>query len=321
MRKFLVCFVAISLLGMDYDRGLPPIEVSDLALNTDGMLITWDAAGNPTSCGPGIANQYFASQGAGAEPIFKSILDQDDMSSDSATDVATQQSIKKYVDDNAGGATQVEVFTTGGTWTAPTGVNYIQVSMAGGGGGGGGGDTSGSDTGGSGGGGSEVIVGQVYKVTPSSTYTITVGGGGAGGAGGATAVVGSAGTDSSIADGDYTLTATAGSGGDVNGGAGGAGGAGVTDLTGVAGSSGGAGGPTYTFGGGIGGVGEGGAGADAGGGGGSYFSNGGSAVVDGVGGIGSAGSGGAGGDGTSGMTGGAGGPGIVIIAYNVNGAP
>ena len=43
------------------------------------------------------------------------MLDEDDMSSDSATKVASQQSVKKYVDDNAGGGgadvLQVQIFS------------------------------------------------------------------------------------------------------------------------------------------------------------------------------------------------------------------
>lgn len=128
MRKFLVCFVAISILGMNYDGGLPPIEVSDLAPNTVGMMITWSSSGDPTACGPGTANQYFASQGAGAEPIFKSILDEDNMVSDSATDVSSQQSIKKYVDDSIGswgawGSTWVNLTVGNGTVVS----RYVQT--------------------------------------------------------------------------------------------------------------------------------------------------------------------------------------------------
>lgn len=102
MRKFLLAFTVICLLGLSTDRGKPPVEVADLAVGTDGELITYDSSGNPTTFGPGNANEYIASQGAGAEPVFKSMLDEDDMNSDSATDLASQQSIKKYVDDNSG---------------------------------------------------------------------------------------------------------------------------------------------------------------------------------------------------------------------------
>lgn len=102
MKKVLALFVGILLVGAtSLDPGRFPIEVGDLADGTDGEIVTWDSSGVAVCFGPGTADQYVASQGAGAEPIFKSILDEDDMSSDSATDVASQQSIKKYVDDNA----------------------------------------------------------------------------------------------------------------------------------------------------------------------------------------------------------------------------
>ena len=49
------------------------------------------------------------------------VLDEDAMGSDSATKIATQQSIKKYVDDNAGSPTYASTAeTTTGTETAKT---------------------------------------------------------------------------------------------------------------------------------------------------------------------------------------------------------
>ncbi len=97
MRKILVVLAALALLGASADPGRFPIDIVDIADNTDGEIPTWDANGVATTFGPGTANQYVASQGVGAEPIFKSILDEDDMVSDSATDVASQQSIKAFV--------------------------------------------------------------------------------------------------------------------------------------------------------------------------------------------------------------------------------
>lgn len=102
MKKTTLLFLSILLLGATLGGPRPRIEISEMAPGTDGELFTYDSGGLPTTFGPGTANQYIASQGAGAEPIFKSILDEDDMTSDSATDVASQQSIKKYVDDNSG---------------------------------------------------------------------------------------------------------------------------------------------------------------------------------------------------------------------------
>lgn len=99
MRKIAFAFlVFIFLTGqIAVDQKPPPVTVADHANNTDGHIPTWDLNGVPTSFGPGTANQYVASQGAGAEPIFKSILDEDDMVSNSATDVVSQQSLVEYV--------------------------------------------------------------------------------------------------------------------------------------------------------------------------------------------------------------------------------
>lgn len=71
---------------------------------------------------------------------------------------------------------QEEVFTSSGSWTAPTGVTKVQLVIVGGGGAGGG---TPSGSGGQGG---------AYKtvqstVTPGTTYTVTVGSGGAGNGG------------------------------------------------------------------------------------------------------------------------------------------
>ena len=83
-------------------------------------------------------------------------------------------------------------FTTSGTWTAPSGVNTVEVlAVAGGGGGGGGGCSMGgtgslgnttarpSGRGGGGGGGGEVVLRRL-SVTPNTAYTVTIGAGGTG---------------------------------------------------------------------------------------------------------------------------------------------
>ena len=63
--------------------------------------------------------------GSGAS--VTTILDEDNMSSDSATALATQQSIKKYVDDNAGGGTG-DVSFVGATISAPSNAPLTLVS-------------------------------------------------------------------------------------------------------------------------------------------------------------------------------------------------
>lgn len=90
-----------------------------------------------------------------------------------------------------------KVFTATGTtsWTAPTGVTSVEVLVVAGGGGGGGGVTS--SAGGGGGGAGGLIYNSSYSVTPSSSYTVTVGAGGAANTAGSNSVF-------------DTLTATAG---------------------------------------------------------------------------------------------------------------
>jgi hypothetical protein len=78
---------------------------------------------------------------------------------------------------------QYEYFTSSGSWTCPSGVTSVIIVAAGGGGGGAGG-YGGNPAGGGGGGGSAQQTGCVL-VTPSDSYTITIGAGGTGGTGGA----------------------------------------------------------------------------------------------------------------------------------------
>jgi hypothetical protein len=56
--------------------------------------------------------QYYIGNGVSNTWIASPVLDQDDMASDSDTSLATQQSIKKYVDDNVGG-TSADTFYEG----------------------------------------------------------------------------------------------------------------------------------------------------------------------------------------------------------------
>lgn len=129
-----------------------------------------------------------------------------------------------------------QLFTSSGTFTAPTGVTKVYITGIGGGGGGGG--ATSSNMGGGGGSGAYVI-NYPFTVTPGNNYTVTINDGGAGGVG---ASNGSAG-GSSVFD---SLTLAGGSGG-VNGNGttanGGAGGVGISVFTATTANSASSGGP------------------------------------------------------------------------------
>lgn len=123
-----------------------------------------------------------------------------------------------------------QLFTGSGTFTAPTGVTTVYLTMVGGGGGGGGSASAGNN-GGSGGGGSEAIINYPYTVTPTSEYAVAVG---AAGTAGAANGNGGAGGNSSF---DSTITATGGGAGLFQGSAGAGGGVALDAVTTTAGGS------------------------------------------------------------------------------------
>jgi hypothetical protein len=184
-----------------------------------------------------------------------------------------------------GGGVNVEVFTANGTFTIPSGVTKLKVTVVGGGGAGG--AATGVDAGGGGGGGGGVAIKWLTDVTPGNTLAVT-----RGAAAGTSSVASGTETISTIsATGGANAPTAAGDNERGPGGAGGSGSGGTINITG------GAGGGAAVFG----------AGA-IGGGGGSPFCLGGEAVtgVFGRGGIGAPGTfGGMGGTGTQNTTGGA----------------
>jgi hypothetical protein len=241
---------------------------------------------------------------------------------------------------SSGGVMQSQEFTASGTFTVPTGVKAVWLTMVGGGGGGYG--TGATAAAGSGGGAGELLEGQLVPTVPGAAITVTVGTGGTGGASGAH--VGVDGGTTSFGPvwkvlggggGQGTSAGPAGAGGGIRGAAGGVsgGGAGILGTaetpTAFGGSSGGVGSA-----GGTGGAGGGSAGLLAGGAGGVLASakaggGGGAATRWGVGGAGGngevagsnapAGSYGAGGGGAGGSaTGKAGGNGLdgyVLVVW------
>jgi hypothetical protein len=255
---------------------------------------------------------------------------------DNSTKVATTAYVQTAVSSVSYAGSKSQVFTSSGTFTVPTGISAVKVTVIGGGGGG-----SGSNYGlggGSGGGGAGVAVRWITGLTPGGTVTVTIGT--AGSAGTATPTSGGAGGTSSF--GAYA-SATGGSGGvpftislPPAGGAGGTGSSGDLNLSGGKGGIGQGSGCTYESSGG-----GGGSGMNSGMSGpmigftgyvlsGNAVSPGGSGYVGGHGGdgvlgasgsyVGAAGTGygngGAGGTGSSGsVAGGAGSAGIVIVEW------
>lgn len=190
-------------------------------------------------------------------------------------------------------ASNIQIFTSDGTFTAPAGITKVYLSMVGGGGGGG----CKSGAVGGGGGAGAMIVNYPYTVVPGNNYAVVIGPYGAGGAG-TTEHDGANGTATTF---DSTVSASGGNGGKGAAGTGGTG-AGGFDAT-----SSGVG--TYTMKGG-----DGSSSANNGHGGGTFF---------GVGGVGAVptgnpapnNSGGGGGGGRTDGNGGNGGAGICIVMY------
>ena len=110
------------------------------------------------------------------------------------------------------------------SWSAPAGVNQIELFLVGGGGGGGGCDTGNHRGGGGGGGG---VLSQTITVTPGTSYTVTIGAGGA------------AGTASSTSPGSNGSASTFGSLVTSYGGGGGISSAGIASTAGLIASGGG----------------------------------------------------------------------------------
>ncbi len=192
------------------------------------------AIGNLTSA----ANTMPRFTGSGTADLVD-FLDEDDMASDSNTAVASQQSIRAYINSNAGGGLhQVTAFTANGTWTKHADTKAVLAVGAGGGGGGAG--TTDVDRGGGGGGAGGSFI--AWITSPGSTETVTIG---AAGANGSDVTNGGSGGTTSFGS---HASATGGSGG-TRGNSGGNGGAGGTASGATINSDGGGGGGGSTSGG------------------------------------------------------------------------
>lgn len=78
---------------------------------------------------------------------------------------------------------RVDVFTSSGTFTVPSGVTKVYLTMVGGGAGGGSGNTTAGVQGGGGGGAGASLINYPFTVTPAANLTVTIGAGGTGGSG------------------------------------------------------------------------------------------------------------------------------------------
>lgn len=200
------------------------------------------------------------------------------------------------------GASNIQIFTSSGTFTAPSGITKVYITGCGAGAGGGGG----AGNGGGGGGAGTSLINYPFTVTPGNNYTVTIGAGGTGGSGGSPS--GTNGTNGGNSSFD-TLTFI---GGVLGGGGSGSGAGNGGTSNSLDGSTTG----TKGYGGVKGGNGANGAINNGGGGGGSLFADGGTgAVTPSHGGAGGGyGAGGGGGD-DSASNGGNGGDGIIIVMY------
>lgn len=118
-------------------------------------------------------------------------------------------------------AAAAQKFTASGTFTVPSGVSIVYISMSGGGGGGGGGASAGR---GGGGGGAHAVLKEPVVVTSGAAIAVTIG---ANGLGGASNISGTAGGTSSFGafistpGGTGGFEGSAGAGGDAGGSGGG----------------------------------------------------------------------------------------------------
>ena len=125
---------------------LTSVAVSDLADGTDGQLITWAADATAATVAVGTATHVLTSNGAGAAPTFATAA-----------------------------GTDIQTFTSSGTWTKASGKTLALVE---GWGGGGSGSRVSSGIGGAGGGGGTYSWVVLNISDLGSTETVTIGAGG-----------------------------------------------------------------------------------------------------------------------------------------------
>ncbi len=206
---------------------------------TTGQFAFYNGAGTTLTATSSIFLSQAGSLGVGTTSILAKLHV---FANDATSAVGSGGTISAYT--SGGQVYKVHVFTSDGTFTAPTtGATNVQVLVVAGGGGGGAGSGGGGGAGG-------VVASSTYNVTPGGTYTVTVGAGGSGGTGGATPTRGNTGSNSVFGSltangggyggGGGNAAVVGGANGGSGGGSGGGGASVTTGGTGSQGSNGGA---------------------------------------------------------------------------------
>lgn len=242
--------------------GLTAGLASNVAGGLGGQVLYQSAADTTAKLANGTAGQFLQSNGTTAAPT--------------------------WVDKPLAGYSRITAITSTSTYTVPSGVTQIKVTVIGGGAGGGAnsGACAGRLYGGAGGGAGGTAIKVITGLTPGGTISVTIGAGGTSYANGGTTSFGAycSATGGSASTGtNYGGAGGVGSGGDINiGGGGGSGGGGLGASGGTAWTGSGAGGSSYMGGGGNAGSGNGGDGQNYGGGGGGALSGSGGTGGNGV---------------------------------------
>ncbi len=141
--------IADSKLSTITTAGKVNISALTVASQAQGDIIYASSSSAWARLGPGTSGQFLKTQGAAANPIWAN-----------------------------GSANQL--FTSSGTFTAPSGITKVYLTMSGGGGSGGGAQENGVGHNGGGGSSAAYLINFPYTVTPGNDYTVTIGAGGAG---------------------------------------------------------------------------------------------------------------------------------------------
>lgn len=201
-------------LAEDTDNGTNYVELTAPASVTSNRTVTFPDADVNFSTGLGVAqggtgattltaNNVILGNGTSAVQFVAPGTSGNVLTSNGTTWQSTTPSV--YA------GPQAQAFTGNGTFTIPTGITRVKVTVVGGGGGGARGVISTNGTSASGGAGGGTAIKWLSGLTPGNTLSVTVGGGGAGRT--STTGSGTAGGNSSVASGTQTISTITGNGG------------------------------------------------------------------------------------------------------------